>query len=152
MGHRSRAQERTAGAGPPDPLTVAKAPTSFLDAWHQLVGKEDIPAVPRRRGRKPRVPVNQLLPALTFHVMNGAGTLSEHFAQLFSADLADSSWSDRRVRLPWEIFADVMRRVLRPLAGRRHPEAFWRRWRLMALDGAQFSLSNTPQVLAARPK
>jgi len=131
---------------------VANAPTSFLDAWNQLVGDDGVPALPRRRGRKPRVPVSQLLPALTFHVMNGAGTLSEHFAQLFAANLADSSWSDRRVRLPWEIFAEVMRRALRPLASRRHPAAFWRRWRLLALDGAQFSLSNTPQVLEVLPK
>jgi hypothetical protein len=152
MRHHSRAQARAVGTGPPDPLTVAKAPTSFLDAWNQLVGDDGVPAVPRRPGRKPRVPVTQLLPALTFHVMNGAGTLSEHFAQLFSADLADSSWSDRRVRLPWEIFADVMRRALRPLASRRHPEAFWRGWRLMALDAAQFSLTNTPQVLNVLPK
>jgi Transposase DDE domain len=152
MRHHSRSQDRAGDTGALDQLTVAKAPTSFLDAWNQLVGDDGVPALPRRRGRKPRVPVSQLLPALTFHVMNGAGTLSEHFAQLFAADLADSSWSDRRVRLPWEIFTDVMRRALRPLASRRHPEAFWRGWRLLALDAAQFSLTNTPQVLGALPK
>jgi hypothetical protein len=75
--------------------------------------------------------------------------LGEHFVQLFGAPLADSSWSDRRTRLPWEIFADLMRRVLRRRATRRdHPDAFWRGWRLLALDGTQFSLTNTPQVLA----
>jgi len=106
-----------------------------------------VPTLPRRRGRKPRVPLTQLLPALTFHVMQGAGTLAEHFSQLFNADLADSSWSDRRTRLPWEIFADLMRRALRPQATRRqHREAFWRGWRLVALDGTQFSLTNTPQM------
>jgi hypothetical protein len=93
--------------------------------------------------------LTQLLPALTFHVMQGPGTLGEHFVQLFGAPLADSSWSDRRTRLPWEIFADLMRRVLRRKATRRdHPDAFWRGWRLLALDGTQFSLTNTPQVLA----
>jgi hypothetical protein len=46
-----------------------------------------------------------------------------------------------------------MRRVLRPLAGPRpHPEAFWQGWRLIALDGTQFSLTNTPQVLETLPK
>src|SRR5438034_5339186 len=109
MRRHSRSHHRAAGTAPPDALTVAQAPTSFLDAWNQLVGDDGVPPLPRRRGRKPRVPVSQLLPALTFHVMNGAGTLSEHFSQLFAADLADSSWSDRRIRLPWEIFAEVMR-------------------------------------------
>jgi hypothetical protein len=79
--------------------------------------------------------------------------LAEHLFQLFRAPLADSSWSDRRRRLPWEIFAELMRRALRPRATpRQHREAFWRGWRLVALDGTQFSLINTPQVTATRKK
>jgi len=109
--------------------------------------------MPRRRGRKPRVPVSQLLPTLTFHVMQEAGTLADHLFQLFRTPLADSSWSDRRLRLPWEIFADLMRRALRPRAtARQHRDAFWRGWRLVALDGTQFSLINTPQVTATFEK
>jgi hypothetical protein len=73
--------------------------------------------------------------------------LAEHLFQLFRQPLADSSWSDRRLRLPWEIFAELMRRALRPRAtAQRHREAFWRGWRLVALDGTQFSLINTPQM------
>jgi hypothetical protein len=99
------------------------------------------------------VPVTQLLPALTWHVMQDTGTLAEHLFQLFRAPLADSSWSDRRLRLPWEIFADLMRRALRPRAiPRQHREAFWRGWRLVALDGTQFSLINTPQITATIEK
>src|SRR5213593_1549274 len=122
------------------------APPGFLAAWEQLVGPRGLPTLPLRRGRKPRVPMSDLLPALAFHVMNGPGTLAEHFFQLFGTSLADSSWSDRRMRLPWEIFADLMRRTLRPRATRRQPEAFWRGWRVLALDGTQFSVTNTPQV------
>lgn len=123
------------------------APAGFLDAWHQLVGPAPVPTLSLRRGRKPRVPLTQLLPALTFHVMQGRGTLGEHFAQLFDEPFADSSWADRRARLPWEIFADLMRRTLRRRAIRsKHPDAFWRGWRLLAIDGTQFSLTNTPQV------
>jgi hypothetical protein len=67
--------------------------------------------------------------------------------------LADSSWADRRARLPWEIFAELMQRVLRPQATRRRQrDAFWRGWRLVALDGTQFSLTNTPQITATLPK
>jgi hypothetical protein len=112
----------------------------------------ELPALPRRRGRKPRVPVTDLLPALAFHALSGAGTLSEHFSQLFDEPLADSSWADRRARLPWEIFADLMQRVLRPQATRRQADAFWRGWRVIALDGTQFSLTNTPQILKTLPK
>jgi hypothetical protein len=93
------------------------------------------------------VPVSQLIPALTFHMLQGAGTLGEHSAELFADALADSSWADRRARLPWQIFAELMRRVLRPKATHRQREAFWRGWRLVALDGTQFSLINTPQIL-----
>jgi hypothetical protein len=112
-----------------------------------------VPPLPRRRGRKPRVPVTQLASALTYHVMHGAGTLAEHFFELFQEPLANSSWSDRRTRLPWDIFADLMRRALRPVATRREqPEAFWRGWRLIALDGTQYSVTNTPQVTATTTK
>src|SRR5258708_7719627 len=98
------------------PVESADPPTGFLDAWAQLVGPAGPPTVPRRRGRKPRVPLADLLPALTYHVLSGAGTLAEHFFQLFGEPLADSSWADRRARLPWQIFADLMQRALRPRA------------------------------------
>lgn len=125
----------------------------FLAAWARLVGPRGVPMLATRRGRKPRVPLTQVLPALTFHVMHDAGTLAEHLFQLFRTPLADSSWSDRRLRLPWEIFAELMRRALRPHATlRHHPDAFWRGWRLVGLDGTQFSLINTPQVTATVEK
>ena len=131
---------------------TASKRSGFFAAWEKLVGGGGVPPLPRRRGRKPRVPLTDLLPALTFHVMQGPGTLAQHFFELFGDTLADSSWSDRRARVPWEVFADLMRRALRPLATGRHAEAFWRGWRLVALDGTQFSLTNTPQVLAELPK
>lgn len=112
-----------------------------------------MPRLPRRRGRKPRVPLDHILQALTFHVAEGAGTLAEHFFELFQEPLADSSWADRRRRLPWEVFAELMRRALRPIATRRRQsEAFWRGWRLVALDGTQYSVMNTPQVSATTTK
>ena len=108
-----------------------------------------LPALPKRRGCRPRAPLAQVLPALVFHFMNHAGTLAEHFAQLFDDGLADSSLSERRTRMPWTVFTELMRLGLRPLAqAATHPAAFWRGWRLVALDGTQFSLTNTPQVKA----
>ncbi|MGH8648008.1 MAG: IS4 family transposase [Burkholderiales bacterium] len=131
---------------------MTEGPTGFLGAWADMVGPDWMPTLPRRRGRKPRVSINQLLQALTFHVTQGAGTLAEHFFELFQEPLANSSWSDRRIRLPWEVFADLMRRALRPVATRRHREAFWRGWRLIALDGTQYSVTNTPQITATTTK
>ena len=64
------------------------------------------PALPKRRGRRPRVPLARVLPALVFHFMNATGTLAGHFAQLFADSLADSSLSERRTRLPWEVFTE----------------------------------------------
>jgi hypothetical protein len=137
----------------PFEVPMPEGPRGFLGAWTNMVGPNWLPPVPGRRGRKPRVPVNQLLQALTFHVMQGAGTLSEHFFELFQEPLANSSWSDRRIRLPWAVFADLMRRALRPIAARRrHREAFWRGWRLTALDGTQYSVTNTPQITATTTK
>ena len=132
--------------------THSHEPTGFLAAWQGLVGPHGVPTIPRRRGRPPRVPLTDLLPALTFHVMQNAGTLAEHFSHLFNDSLADSSWADRRARVPWAIFAELMQRVLRPQATRRQREAFWRGWRLVALDGTQFSLTNTPQITATTTK
>jgi len=135
------------------PIERRRSPAGFLGAWEHVVGPRGVPDVPPRRGRKPRVPLTQLLPALTWHVMQDSGTLAEHLFQLFREPLADSSWSDRRLRLPWEIFAELMRRALRPRAtARQHRDAFWRGWRLVALDGTQFSLINTPQITATFTK
>jgi hypothetical protein len=134
-------------------MSTQDSPPGFLEAWARLIGPRGVPTVATRRGRKPRVPLTQVLPALTFHVMQDAGTLAEHLFQLFRTPLADSSWSDRRLRLPWEIFAELMRRALRPRATpRQHRDAFWRGWRLVGLDGTQFSLINTPQVTATVQK
>jgi hypothetical protein len=91
--------------------------------------------------------VKDVLAGLTFHALQPQGTLSQHFQQLFDAPLSDSSYAERRQRLPWEVFADLMHRVLRPRAHRRrHPDAFWCGWRLVALDGTQFSLLNTLHI------
>jgi hypothetical protein len=152
MRPHSQTRSRRARGDAPSRRVRAEAPGGFLDVWTRFLGAEPMPTVPRRRGRRPRIPLTQLLPALTFHVMQDAGTLGEHFFELFGQPLADSSWSDRRRRLPWDIFAELMRRVLRPRATRNHAGAFWRRWRLLALDGTQFSLTNTRQILAGRPK
>ena len=152
-GKKSRNQAPRKARHPHPAQRRPQAPHGFLAAFDELIAPDQVPTVPRRRGRKPRVPLAALLKSLVFHVMNTAGTLAEHFALLFEDALNDSSCADRRARLPWQVFADLMARALRPLARKsRQPEAFWRGWRLAALDGIQWSLSNTPANNTARPK
>jgi hypothetical protein len=99
------------------------------------------------------VELGRLLAALVFHFMNSAGHLAEHFALLFEDSLNDSSCASRRARLPWEVFRELMQRALGPLARkRRDPGAFWRGLRLLAMDGTQFSVTNTPQVKRTQRK
>jgi len=142
MRHHSQTRSRRRSTK----VLEARRRGGFLAAWNDLL-EGGAPSVPSRRGRKPRVPLTHVLSALTFHVMKGPGTLGEHFTELFGAPIADSSLADRRARVPWEIFEDLMRRMLRPRATRtREAAAFWNGWRLTALDGTQWSLTNTPQI------
>jgi Transposase DDE domain len=152
MAAHSQIRKRASRRGRSTPPAGSKAAGGFLNAWANLVPNW-MPTLPRRRGRKPRVSLDRILQALTFHVTQDAGTLAEHFYELFQEPLANSSWSDRRRRLPWEVFAELMRRALRPIATpRRHPDAFWRGWRVLALDGTQYSLMNTEQMTATTTK
>jgi len=150
--HPSTRKQRRPGRKPSG-RRRSQAPHGFLAALDQLLPAAQSPVVGRRRGAKPRVPLAALLTSLVFHVLNAAGTLAEHFALLFEDGLSESACADRRARTPWQVFEDLMERALRPLATRTGPgEAFYRGWRLVALDGTQFSLSNTPANNAARPK
>jgi hypothetical protein len=124
----------------------------ILHTWQQVLGTARVSEMPRRRGRRARVPLADVLAALTYNVVQGTGTLAQHFNQMCGTRWADSSWSDRRQRLPWDIFADLMRRVLQPLATAAHADAFWRGWRFLVLDGTPYSVPSSTQVRATRRK
>jgi hypothetical protein len=127
-------------------------PWGFKAAFAALCGGWR-PPERRRRGRKPRVATGSVVSALVYHVMQSAGTLGTHFGWLWEDSLCESACADRRQRLPWAVFAELMRWALRALARRgRERESFWRGWRLVALDGTQFNLSNTPQSAGQLPK
>jgi hypothetical protein len=90
----------------------------------------------------------QLLVAVMFHCTVGwAGSLAEHLFCLLGIQMAESSLSERRQALPFEVFKELLRRMLRPIAG-ANPQGFFGRWRLVAIDGVSFSLANTEQVKA----
>jgi hypothetical protein len=100
------------------------------------------------RGRPPELSLPDLLAALLFHFLCGAGTASEHMFQLLGRSINDSSIAERRSILPWALWERWLRDALRSTAHRRrHPEAFYQGWRLVAIDGTQFSVANTPQTV-----
>ena len=101
-----------------------------------------------QRGRPAELPLPDLLTALLFHFVCGAGTAAEHMLQLLGWGISDSAISERRSVLPWALWERWLRDALRCRAHRRRqPEAFYQAWRLVAFDGPQFSLTNTPQLL-----
>jgi hypothetical protein len=128
----------------------------FLSLLLQRIGWEELNELNQRRhgaGRPAWVlSRGQLLAGLVFHCTVGwAGSLAEHLFCLLGIEMAESSLSQRRQALPFEVFSQRLRRVLRPIC-RTEAAAFFGPWRLVAIDGVRFSLPNTPQVKAQCPK
>jgi hypothetical protein len=99
------------------------------------------------------VSLPQLLMGLVYHFLSGAGTLGEHLQMLLGVNRAEATLAERRAALPWALFAELLQACLQPRAQKKkHPQAFWRGWRLLALDGTVFSVSNTPQLTGAFTK
>ena len=116
------------------------SPGKLKGLWVRCVG---------RRGAPPALGVVEFVRALVYHCFCGKGTLAQHAGRLNRIKISDSAFSQRRQNLPFELFERILAVALRPLANAQsQPEAFWRGLRLIAFDGTQFSISNTPQVLA----
>lgn len=88
----------------------------------------------------------QLLVAILFHyTVTWAGSLAEHLFWMMGIEMSDGTLSERRQALPFIVFEELLRRLLGPL-NLPSPQAYYRRWRLVAIDGVDFSLPNTEQV------
>jgi hypothetical protein len=105
------------------------------------------------RRRKPLLRFDQLLLGLVYHVLMGVGTLQEHIEELTGRSLSGSALSQRRQRLSWAIFEEVMALGLQRRADpQRHPHAFYQGMRLVGLDGTRAALRNTPAILCGFTK
>lgn len=129
----------------------------FRAAWSALVDPIRLRALcsrhGRQRGPESKLARAELLMSLVYHLLSGPGTFAEHVETLLGLRRAESTLAERRAALPWALFAGLLPGCLRPRAQKkRHPPAFWRGWRLLALDGTTFSVSNTPQLLGACTK
>lgn len=123
----------------------------FKDLCSQLlpsgVIRRVLKACAVKRRRPPLITPNQLVQALIFHAVAGAGTLAQHMKKLTGRQITDGALSQRRARLPWEVFELLMASALAPKADpKQHPDAFYHGLRLCGLDGSRFSINNTPQV------
>src|ERR1700712_1453060 len=124
------------------------APLLRPRTWRSWIKKVDFwvrcPAV---------VPSYDIVMGLVFHFLRRGGTFSFHMKECTGHDISDSALSQRRQTLPWKLFELLLDHVLKPRAQKKaHPEAFWKGWRLTALDGTQVSVPNTPQVLSKMSK
>jgi hypothetical protein len=106
-----------------------------------------------RARRKPRATFADLVQGLVYHVLMGQGRLERHLFEQSGILLSAPDISQRRQRLPWELFRDLLGHCLRPLADpRRHREAFYHGFRLIGLDGTCFGVHNVPRLVHALGK
>jgi hypothetical protein len=122
----------------------------FLSLLLQRIGWADLNSLLHRKhaaGRpEHRLARGQLLAAILFHyTVTWAGTLGEHLFWLLKIKMSESTLSERRQALPFTVFEELLRRVLRPLSN-PSPEASYNGLRLTAIDGVKFSLANSAAV------
>lgn len=117
---------------------------------------QNLAAIHRRhacRRRKPKLSFPRLLRALVYHVFVGHGALETHVDELTGILLSASALSQRRQRLPWQVFRDILAECLACRAHpREHPEAFYKGLRLLGLDGTGFGVNNVPRLVRSLGK
>jgi hypothetical protein len=138
-------------AAPPDTLKqLSEDGGGFLSLLLKRIGWADLNSLQQRKhaaGRpEQRLARGGLLAAIIFHyTVTWAGTLGEHLFWLLGMKISESSLSERRQALPFSVFEELLRRVLRPLTN-PSPEAFYKGLRLSGIDGVKFSITNSPAV------
>ena len=107
---------------------------------------------PRKR-RPPRLSGGELLAGLVYHVSQPSGSFGVHLQELTGKRISEAAASERRLAMPWEVFAAILEAALVPLADpAHHPQAFYAGQRLVGIDGTQFSCVNTPRILGTMTK
>jgi hypothetical protein len=128
----------------------------FLSLLLARIGWPQLNGLQQRKhaaGRPPqKLSRGRLLAATLFHyTVTLGGPLGEHLFWLIGLKMSESNLSERRQALPAVVFEELLARVLRPLA-QPCAQAFYRGWRLVAIDGVSFSLPNTSSVQEQCPK
>lgn len=131
--------------------------SQFRSWLQQLIPQRTLRALLRqthptaRHGRK--LSGVQCVIAQIYHGLRRQGTFGDHVKELFGIDISNSALTQRRARLPWEVFTRLLELALQPLAQpRRHKAAFYHGLRLVGIDGTQWSVRNTPRILGVLSK
>src|SRR4051794_1556717 len=147
-----RASKKHAPAPRPPSAQMAEDGGGFLSLLFARISQSELEQLNQRThpaGRPThRLSRAQLLIGIVFHyTVTWAGTFGEHLAVLFGITMAESSLSGRRQALPFEVFAELLQRMLRPIGKMRSSaQACYGRWKLAALDGVGFSLPNNESI------
>src|SRR5260370_13691693 len=129
----------------------------FLDVLDRLIPASVLDQMcaefgPRARSA-PKLPASKLISGLVYHQLQDGGTLARNSGRLHGTQMSDSDYAQRRQLLPLELFEQILSAALSPLADETlHPECFFYGYRLVGVDGTQFSVVNTPAILAQLPK
>ena len=129
----------------------------FLNVMERMIPEEQLRRLCEEHAPRPRsarkLSSEQLVTGLVFHQLQGGGTLADHSAKLHGIRMSDSAHAQRRQHLPVELFEQIMDTALQPLADPdRQPECFFEGYRLVGVDGTQWSVGNTPAILSELPK
>lgn len=129
----------------------------FVEVMHRMIPAEALRELcarhaPRARGGV-KLGAADLVRSLIFHQLAPGGTLASHGRQLHGVAMSDAAYAQRRARLPQQMFEALMDAALRPLADpQAHPESFFEGYRLVGIDGTQWSATNTAAIVGALPK
>jgi len=105
------------------------------------------------RGKPARISCWQLLLALISQALAGSGSLVLHVFRMTRTEVSGAALAQRRRTAGWKVFSALMEAALRPLADvAQHPGAYFAGLLLVAIDGTEHSLANTPGVLARLKK
>jgi len=97
------------------------------------------------QGPRQRVQNVQIVAALIGLFVHLEGSLAQIMMRLYHMPISDSALSQRRARMGSELFEQIARRVLGPLAdAQRHSSAFFKGLLLTGIDASKWSLPNTP--------
>ena len=129
----------------------------FMTVMNQLIPADRLEALCMEHApvarTTPKLSASQVVTGLVDHQLQLAGPLGRHAWQLHGVEMSESAHAQRRAGLPGELFDAIMAEALRPLAeAKRQPEGFFGGWRLVGIDGTEWSATNTPAIRAALPK
>jgi hypothetical protein len=129
----------------------------FLDVLNRMIPTNDLRQLCEEYAPRPRsaplMRAEQVVSGFIYHQLQEGGTLAKNCKRLHGISMSDSAHSQRRQNLPVDLFVQLMCVALQPLADEtRHPECFYGGYRLVGIDGTQFSVLNTLAILAELPK